>query len=112
MSRKTSYNEIVAAIEAGERLTRAQGRSLLSYVQAQKMYAENADRRIVKVEADLHNAKTDLEIEKEFFTGLLRRWNAMIDMLHIFLGYKLSDEGGDIAEQYRQALEEHTCKRN
>jgi hypothetical protein len=106
MSRGTSFNEIVAAIEANERLTRAQVRSLLSYARIQEERADNHARRLSELRGTLEDAKTDLEIEKDHFIRLMKRWNGMIAMLHAFLGYKLYDDDTDPSERYRQALEE------
>ena len=106
MGRGTSYHAISEAVAANERLTRAQGHSLLAYAQEQDECIEKQRTRILELERALEDARFAHERDKDMWTSLASKWNAMIHMLHTFLGCSLYDEGGDVAEQYRAALEE------
>jgi hypothetical protein len=109
MGRGTSYKDIQDAIAAGERLTRAQARSLLGYCQAYHSDSIEFVQSIARLERSLRDEQMSHEQDVALWTSLIKRWNSMIDMLHTFLGKRLYDEDGDVAEQYRQALEEK-CK--
>lgn len=89
MTRATSFLAIQAAIEAGERLTLAQGRSLLSYAKMQAEQAEKFAQSLDKSRQAEHDLALDLLVSQERLARLIDEYNEICGMLDSLFGLKV-----------------------
>lgn len=99
MSHSTTYIAIQATIEAGERLTKAQGRSLLDYARMQSERAEKFAQSNARLQQIKDEMALDLEVEMERHGKLIAEWNELGHMLDEVLGTKVycNELDGNIA---------------